>query len=401
MLGPSADPAADRGLESVTNAEVQTVWLAGPFMAKELHDRHAFWLPARRFGVRQGNKLRAIDDYSIIGHNSACHVPDKADMERVDSTAAICHTFLAAQGAGDDTYRLDFSDVTIIAGDIHLDLTDGSAKDLAGKTWDVASAYRQLARNLSDAGLSEVGVWLPSLGRAGFLEQRAMPFGGVASVHFWIWVSRFLHTLLLRGLYILATHRVDDYSIVELLRKAASADERFFVMLSWPTKAPDTFARTFTPSGVVFDFRESRMGVIIVANKEKRVLELKDGVEELLAGGALTPARAWELRGRIFFARVQVFSRMGAQAVLTLGRAAVACSPSPAVVQAAVGASASLACMLVRAWSPTVLVSPVSGICRWSGLGAFSPSQVVGLYFSAVLCRRPLCRCGRGATWIR
>jgi len=118
-----------------------------------------------------------------------------------------------------------------LGAQVHPDYLAAGGLQLVGKTWDLASAYRQLARSPSDACLAVVAAWLPSLGRAAFFEQLAMPFGGTASVHFFVWVARAPWVLLVRGHLVVSGHWVDDFPVVEMEINSDSAQlfiNRFF-----------------------------------------------------------------------------------------------------------------------------------------------------------------------------
>ena len=65
---------------ATTSAELPRGWLVGPLSEAELSQRLGIWLPARRFGIRQGTSVRAIDDYSFVGHNAATSIGEMVDM---------------------------------------------------------------------------------------------------------------------------------------------------------------------------------------------------------------------------------------------------------------------------------------------------------------------------------
>ena len=66
---PQDDADVVEAVYAETLAEVERGWLRGPFSEEQLDARHTWWVPCRRFGVSQGAKVRAVDDYSIFGHN--------------------------------------------------------------------------------------------------------------------------------------------------------------------------------------------------------------------------------------------------------------------------------------------------------------------------------------------
>ena len=73
-----------------TNKEV-----IGPFSSSEMTERLGdHWVPSRRFGVRQGGKIRAVDDFSQYLINSAVTCHEKLDLEGIDSICATARFFL-------------------------------------------------------------------------------------------------------------------------------------------------------------------------------------------------------------------------------------------------------------------------------------------------------------------
>ena len=68
-LGPSGDPELDEEVTSATEAEKERGWPTGPFTCDQLDKALGLWVPARRFGIMQGGRVRVIDDYSENGQN--------------------------------------------------------------------------------------------------------------------------------------------------------------------------------------------------------------------------------------------------------------------------------------------------------------------------------------------
>ena len=99
-VGPSGDDEIDQALDDTTAAELKEGWLRGPFTREELDAKFDSWVPVKRFGIKQGAKVRAIDDYSLLGQNAATAVAEKVDLTGVDFVAACARAYLAAPAAG-------------------------------------------------------------------------------------------------------------------------------------------------------------------------------------------------------------------------------------------------------------------------------------------------------------
>ena len=66
----SDDPELDAEVARITDDEVDKGWFLGPFTMEDLDRTLPGRIPARRFGVRQGQKVRAIDEFSAFLHNA-------------------------------------------------------------------------------------------------------------------------------------------------------------------------------------------------------------------------------------------------------------------------------------------------------------------------------------------
>ena len=78
-LGSSSDHAADVELWGKTMAKVKEGWLQGPYV---------WWSFSYRFLLRQGAKLRPIDDYSLSGVNSCVATVESPTVDSADVAAA-------------------------------------------------------------------------------------------------------------------------------------------------------------------------------------------------------------------------------------------------------------------------------------------------------------------------
>eukprot|EP00971_Amphidinium_carterae_P004523 90643-Amphidinium_carterae.1 len=71
-------------------AEVKEGWLSGPMSVEDLDQKFPEgWLPIRRFGLKQGSKLRPIDDGREALVNGAVQTSNTLDLHDVDTLAAV------------------------------------------------------------------------------------------------------------------------------------------------------------------------------------------------------------------------------------------------------------------------------------------------------------------------
>lgn len=156
--------------ETMSQASEDRQWVLGPFSAKQISERvGSCWI--RRFGVRQGGKIRPVDDFFQFLINSAVTCHEKIDLESIDHICAAARHFLGGwdkDGVGQGWLA-------------------GSDNALVGRCLDLKQAYKQLVRHPDDRWVSVLAVVCPSDGEVYFFEAVALPFGAMSSV--WLFHS--------------------------------------------------------------------------------------------------------------------------------------------------------------------------------------------------------------------
>ena len=125
--------------------------------------------------MRQGGKIRPVDDFSqfLINALVTCH--EKIDLEGIDSICATARFFLGAstlEGVWYDGGTLD--------GPLSKSWMNGSEKELFGRCLDLRQTYKQLAKHPDNAWALILAVVDPSDGHIRFFEAIALPFGAVS-----------------------------------------------------------------------------------------------------------------------------------------------------------------------------------------------------------------------------
>ena len=189
-VGPSGDSQMDAEVSRITAEEVSKGWLKGPFEPDQLSQRLGLWVPARRFGIRQGAGVRVIDDLSERGHNATVSTHEKIDTGGIDAIAGIAKTILSAVCPDTRAICLELSDGTALHGFLHPEWNLCDVSNLRGKLWDLSKAYKQLARSPAHASFTIVAVWNHDRRCVEYYEQLVLPFGGTASVYNFNWVAR-------------------------------------------------------------------------------------------------------------------------------------------------------------------------------------------------------------------
>ena len=322
-----------------TQEELERGWLKGPFTLQELTSRLGpLVVPVPRFGVKQGDAYRVIDDFSVFGHNECAELDESVDPGGVDDVVNVGRAWLTAIVNGRHV-RVVLSDGTMLHGELHASLSVQQAGTLVGKTWDLSKAYKRLARFPGHAALTCIAVWNPQLGKVQYFEQSSLAFGAKMNVISFNWVARALWFVMVVGLSLPVTHYFDDYPCICAEPFAHVAEELFenlCHLLGWELKVPKSssgevatrppFAQSFVCLGVVFDLSASSLGHIKVLNKPSRVQELTDLAQSIKCLQRLSPAKARSAEGRFQYAAQQTFGRCAAIALRHLRRQAAASS---------------------------------------------------------------------------
>ena len=201
----SDDAELNLGVWQATSDEAGAGYLRGPFPQDELPSESVL---SPRFGLRQGSKLRPIDNYTASLVNATVGLPERLEVEAIDELIAM-------------TRRM-------------LQLCGGRWK-LVGRTFDLKKAYRQLGVRADNLKYSWGGVWNPKQGRAEVFQMKSLPFGATASVAAFLRVSRSLRTLGTRLGHLVWTSFFDDFIIVSRPEDSQSAEMmvKFLFVSPW------------------------------------------------------------------------------------------------------------------------------------------------------------------------
>ena len=190
-------------------------------------------MPSRRFGIRQGTKLRVIDDFSASGINDALAASETIDPAAADHIIANIRTHAQAFAQTDEMIDAD----SVLAGlERHEDV---KGDQLVGRMFDLSNAYKNLAVQPSHYCFSVVVVWDPDGRAPAYFVQRSLPFGASAAVLAFNWVATAFHAVLATLFLLGLTNFYDDYVVIERLALADSAQEVFegvFKILGWALK---------------------------------------------------------------------------------------------------------------------------------------------------------------------
>ena len=244
---------------------------------------------AKRFPLQQSEKVRLIDDFSVCGVNSTYSLPEKLRVHCVDILTAFVATLMDRP-----------------------DLPDGFR--LAGRTFDLKSAYKQYAVDVFHADFLKVAVKKPG-SSYGVFDVLALPFGATGSVSGFLRISAAIHFI---GLHmgVLWTSFFDDFTAIcplEDQEGVAYAVNCLFKMLgidfaSEGKKAPH-FSGLFNTLGLQLDVRRLSDGLFTVGHTEKRINELVKALSDYSGRDMVTPKDLEKLHGRLVWFNSYIFGR--------------------------------------------------------------------------------------------
>ena len=284
----SGDDEIDSTVHAKIVEELDCGWLAGPFEISDLPDDAVI---SRRFGIRQGSgdtsKIRLIDDFSASGVNDTVQVENASKLHTLDIAAAMCLELLRVPGRD----------------------------QWLGKTFDLASAYRQLGVAPGSYWVSYIAVYNPATKSPQVFAMRALPFGASRSVYGFLRVAHSIWWLGCKALSLAWSNFFDDFITFARSQEAdmvSVATVQFFKLLGWGLSLGDKdlpFSNRFKALGVEIDCTRWLDGTVAFANTEKRVQELLATIDAVLSTKTLSKQSALVLRGRMQFAKAQLWGR--------------------------------------------------------------------------------------------
>lgn len=254
VIDSSGDKTTDEQVWLQTMEEVSHGWLQGPMEFEQVPLEAPI---TRRFGLSQKDKLRLIDDFSESNINSAVSVFESPVLHTVDTAAAMICSWMTAAAVSN---------------------TDSS---LVARTFDLKSAYQQIALCESGKKFAHIAVYCPHLQRAQFFKSLVLPFGAVRSVHSFLRVARAIWWIGTKLFKLMWTSFYDDYILLSppsLSRSAEASAQALLRLLGWVFAEDGRKAAPFDTNckalGVCFVFDDSGAGRCEIKNTPERIQEL-------------------------------------------------------------------------------------------------------------------------------
>eukprot|EP00971_Amphidinium_carterae_P225337 4469354-Amphidinium_carterae.1 len=318
----SDDAELDAEVWRATLKERDKKWVSGPLTEEDLNRLYPQgWIPSRRFGIRQKQKTRVIDDFSASYVNATVHVTEKLKLESVDEFLGMAKVWMQQVINQSASWQADGVD------DVSDRWTVDMASDLLARTFDLKSAYRQLPVSEDSKRFSVIVVWDPEAECPRYFQLHALPFGSVSSVYSFNRLSVAIRHIMMRLFLIPSCCYFDDYPTLSprvLTDSAASTFQEVMSILGWQLSEDEDKSLDYSPVadmlGVRVDLSRVREdAAIYVCNKPGRIADCLEIVEQSLVNGIDGPTAA-SLKGKLHFMEGQHFNKLGCVALGALGR---------------------------------------------------------------------------------
>ena len=294
----SGDPEVDLEVWQQTMQECEKGWLAGPFPASEVPLDAPV---SKRFGLKQKHKVRLIDDFSESSVNQTVTVHESPTLRTVDVAAASLAYWFQCKG------------------------TSKGATSLHVRTFDLSSAYRQIALCAEGRKYAYIRVFNPNTKQWSYFQALVLPFGAVKSVHSFLRLARSIWWLGSVACLLMWTSFYDDYIVFsppELARSSEMTASALFELLGWDFAKEGRKCVPFGTScealGVVFNLENTSGGLAHISNTASRVEEIVAEILKVTTEGVITLTAAQKLRGRMQFAEAQLYGRTGKRCLRAL-----------------------------------------------------------------------------------
>ena len=312
-----------------TREEVEKGWASGPFTTAQLDDALGpCWVPSRRFGVLQGTKVRPIDDFSESMVNNAVTIREKVTVQGVDHIAAVAKMWTRLLQK--ENVEVTLSSGEFLRGRRHASFSADTT--LAGKRYDLESAYKQCPLSGKDQSVGVVAVRTEEKS-VQFFRLHVLPFGAAGSVVGFNRVALALKAMAVEELLVPALNYYDDFPViipVEVAGAVEKAMKGIEAATGWRWKGLEKdipFSEDFEALGVVLELPKQGVRHLRISNTKARVDELVKQLSDVVTSGRIRSVEAARLASRLTFAASQLCGRTGAAVMWHLRQA----SRGPAV----------------------------------------------------------------------
>ena len=284
---------------------------------------HGRLCPCPRFGIRQGDKTRCIDDGKRSGANSATSTAETTTLPSHEFAMGVAFLVREAEARQQPASGASPAPKRANTPIVHVG------------TEDLESAYRQIPT--STPAFTVIAYYDVDVGAVRFSELYGHNFGLLASVLNFSRVAHFLCALSCVLFTLPITHYVDDEIYGDKPEHGATgrdANVALHRLIGYAINKRKTQLPTATPIllGVTVDL--SNRDVAIARPTAARCAKLSSALEAIAVNG-LARGEIDVLRGKLAFLYTATFGRIGAAQASTLLAGVEDAPPTPALARAA------------------------------------------------------------------
>jgi hypothetical protein len=149
----------DAAVWDLTKKEMEEGLIRGPLSPTTVEaEVGKLWVAARRFGIKQGEKVRPIDNFSEFHVNAAFVSRERISLFSVDHVVSWSRAWLEAV-SDDGDIRVLQSDGAAWTGKLHASWTVARWSNIVGRVADLKNAYKQLASILHTHASASYRCW--------------------------------------------------------------------------------------------------------------------------------------------------------------------------------------------------------------------------------------------------
>ena len=306
--------------------KVEAGLLKGPLTKEEVVKQVGkLWIPAKRFGLQQGKKLRPVDDFSQYGTNRAFGSRQKVSILGIDHVVAWSRALL--HSVSDGYLSVKDNEGSKWEAWLHPGWREGEWSQLEGRVADLKNAYKQVAVAPEHKSFNIIAVYDPYSKQTKLFRALALMFGQTAAVYAFLRISRALAAIGSQLLSLFLVEYFDDFTQVEAAVLGDSSQialEGLLGLLGWKVADSESKRKPakelFLALGVQIDFKDTRSNCIILRPKEGRIKSIIELAEEVLKKGNMNFKEALSIKGKLQFAEGQLFYRVAATVCRLLSR---------------------------------------------------------------------------------
>ncbi|CAE7850055.1 unnamed protein product, partial [Symbiodinium necroappetens] len=283
------EPEHTAHLLEATREELASGFIQGPFTEEQVtaHFGHRHWLAIRRFIIKQGQKLRPIEDCCEAHLNEAYAATIKLRLQDADFFVAMA------------------LEVARLSGN-----NPKAARPWVAKCLDLAKAYKQLPVAGCHRDLAVIMVEEED-GSHSFYLSSSLMFGSTSAVFAFNRVSRSIWWLLTKVLHIPCSHFYDDFPMLvpeDMGSEADASASRSLSLLGWRHAKTGEggkghpFMSRFDVLGLSADVAKLHLGTLVLSNKEGRAEKIQDLLCVVSDEGRITRHQGQVLLGLLRFA---------------------------------------------------------------------------------------------------